>query len=294
MRQARIKTTEEACYHITSRCALQSFLFDREAKDMFVKMMRRAETFSGVHIITYCVMDNHFHLLVKVPKTREVGENELKDRIATLYGSPKAERIFARWDALRENGEYEMVEDEKKAFKKRMYDISEFVKTLKQRYSLWFCSNHARTGDENFGNKLEGTIWQGRFHSVLVEQSQRALTAVAAYIDMNPVRAGMVANAKAYRWSGYGAARRGDSKAKKAHIEIETEFYDDIIAQRQGALANRTVSLSRGVAVGTVKFVSMTISLANARKRGFTVPHPLAKSGKLALICTAIRKTSEC
>lgn len=258
---------------------------------MFVKMMRRAETFSGVHIITYCVMDNHFHLLVKVPQFQEIGENELKDRITTLYGSTKAERIFARWDVLCENGEDETVEEEKNAFKKRMYDISEFVKTLKQRYSVWFCANHVRADEGDAGAKIEGTIWQGRFNSVLVEKTQKAMTAVAAYIDMNPVRAGIVRDAKSYRWSGYGAAKRGDRYAIKSREEINPGLYDDIITERQNGLAYRNVSLSRGVAIGTESFVSKAISQAMARKRGFTIPKPLAKSGKLAVICTAGRKT---
>lgn len=292
MRQARIKINGDGYYHVTSRCALQEYLMENDAKDMFVKMMRRAATFSGVEIITYCVMDNHFHLLVKVPRSRDVGEEELRSRISVLYGSAKADRIFARWDALDEKGDDDTVEEEKDAFKKRMYDISEFVKTLKQRYSVWYCANHVKEGGTDDGAKFEGTIWQGRFHSVLVESTQKALTAVAAYIDLNPVRAKVVADAKTYRWSGYGAAKRGDKKAKVSHREIETAFYDDIIAEKQGGFAERNASVSRGVAIGTVKFVSMAISRAKARTRGCTVPQPLAESGMLAVICSARRKAS--
>jgi putative transposase len=63
---------------------------------------------------------------------------------------------------------------------------------------LYYNSNHDRRGS--------GTLWHDRFKSVLVEESESAQVTVAAYIDLNPVRAGMVEDAKEYRWSGYGAA----------------------------------------------------------------------------------------
>ena len=55
----------------------------------------------------------------------------------------------------------------------------------------------------------KGTLWEDRFRSVLVEGAGLALATMAAYIDLNPVRAGMVEDPKDYRWSGYGAAMAG-------------------------------------------------------------------------------------
>jgi putative transposase len=50
---------------------------------------------------------------------------------------------------------------------------------------------------------------------VVVEGAGQALGAMAAYIDLNPVRAGMVEDPKDYRWSGYGAAMAGKRRAKE-------------------------------------------------------------------------------
>lgn len=207
MRRARVKVEGNAHYHVMSRCALQHFLLTDDVKGMFLKMLRRAEYFSGVKIVNYCIMDNHFHLLVHVPEKREVSRDELDDRISVLYGEKKASRIQARWRALQETGAGAIAESEAAAFRRRMFDISEFMKTFKQRFSLWYCSNH--------GN-LEGTIWQGPFHSVLVEGSHDALGAISTYITMNPVRAGIVKDPGRYAWSGYGAACQGDYDAKNA------------------------------------------------------------------------------
>ncbi len=206
MRRARVKVDGEAYYHVMSRCALQEHLLV-EVKGMFLRILRRAERFSGVRVLDYCIMDNHFHLLVKVPKRRAVTDDELDERIQILYGERKAKRIRERWKLLREGGAGTVVEREREAFRRRMYDLSEFMKTFKQRFSLWYCSNH--------GN-LEGTIWQGPFHSVLVEGSHDALGAVSTYIALNPVRAGLVTDPGKYAWSGYGAASKDDAEAKAA------------------------------------------------------------------------------
>ena len=48
-----------------------------------------------------------------------------------------------------------------------------------------------------------GTLWEGRYRSTVI-QTDRYLLACMAYIDLNPVRAGMVAEARDYPWSSHG------------------------------------------------------------------------------------------
>lgn len=229
MRRARVKAKGEAYYHVMSRCALQQHLLkDGEVKEMFLKILGRAERFSGVKVANYCVMDNHFHLLVKVPERQEVDDGELDRRIQILYGARKSGQIFHRWKVLREAGTTEAEEKEREAFRKRMFDVSEFVKTFKQRFSLWYCSNV---------DNVEGTIWQGVFHSVLVEGSHDALGAISAYISLNPVRAHMVDDPAAYPWSGYGAACAGDRHARASLLS--TSFGNAGAEEKWKAYASR-------------------------------------------------------
>jgi len=54
-----------------------------------------------------------------------------------------------------------------------------------------------------------GTLWEGRFHSCLVS-SESYVLACYRYIELNPVRAGMVAAPDQYRWSSYGANAEGE------------------------------------------------------------------------------------
>jgi hypothetical protein len=89
----------------------------------------------------------------------------------------------------------------------RMHHLSEFMKTLLQCFTRWFNRTHQRSG----------TLWEERYKSVIVESGIAART-MAAYIDLNPVRAGMVADPADYRWSSYGEAVGGGTKGngKKA------------------------------------------------------------------------------
>ena len=86
-----------------------------------------------------------------------------------------------------------------------MLDLSAFVRDLKYRFSRWFNRREGR----------RGTLWEDRFKSVLVEGGEEALLAMAAYIDLNPVRAGMVEDPAEYRWSGYGEACAGRREARR-------------------------------------------------------------------------------
>ena len=205
-RIARIKAEGEAFYHVVSRIANKAFLLNKdEKKDVFVNMLHRAADFSGVDVITYVVMDNHFHLCVRAPRREgEVSESEILRRGGVLYGEDRRAALEKRLAGYREDGDDIAVAAELAKLRARMGDLSEFVKTLKQRVSQWYNSNYGH----------EGTLWSGRFKSVLVEDG-RYLNNLIAYIHSNPIRAGIVTRAADYKWSAPGAAAKGDARAKK-------------------------------------------------------------------------------
>jgi len=110
------------------------------------------------------------------------------------------------------------VEEIRGRFTRRMHDLSEFMKSLLERFTKWFNRMHTRTG----------TLWEDRFRSVIVESGIAART-MAAYIDLNPVRAGMVQDPADYRWSSYGEAVGGGKKGngKKAREGLVRAYYCD-------------------------------------------------------------------
>lgn len=205
MRHARVRAEGVGCYHVVSRIVDRTFRMDDQEKEIFRNMMRRAEAFCGVRVLTYAVMANHFHILVEVPERVGVDDAELVRRMTILYGKVYVANALRQWAEWRRTGATYLVEEQQNRLRARMFDISAFVKTVKQRYSMSYNGRHDR----------RGTLWEDRFKSVLVENSESAKATVAAYIDLNPVRAKVAADPKDYRWSGYGEACAGGKLARE-------------------------------------------------------------------------------
>jgi hypothetical protein len=175
-------------------------LFGVGEKEMLRKMIWQAAEFCGVEVLTYCVMSNHFHVLVRVPEGAEVADAELLRRYKVLYPKPtkyQTASIAVMQRQLAEGGEE--ADAIRRRLLARMGDVSEFMKTVKQRFSVWYNRTHQRYG----------TLWAERFKSVLVEGRGNPLQTMAAYIDLNPVRAGLVKDPKDYRFCGYAEAVAG-------------------------------------------------------------------------------------
>lgn len=195
----------EGYYHVISRIAGQQFLMNAEEKDILMRLMAKVATFSGVEVLTFALMDNHFHLLVKVPKTQHVDDMELVGKMRVLYGDTKADRILSSWETWAKKGLQFKVDDAKAALRRRMFDLSQFVKTLKETYSMSY----------NLRHEHEGTIWGARFKSILLSPDYKTLMTVGAYIDLNPVRAEIVQEPSDYPWSGFGTAVKGNTRSRK-------------------------------------------------------------------------------
>ena len=175
--------------------------------------MRMQENFSGCRVLSYCVMSNHFHILLEVPPVwaLELDDEGLLKRLSAIYSEAFVAEIAKELTEARSEENEEYVTEIYRRFTYRMHDLSEFMKTLLQRFTRWFNRTHDRTG----------TLWEQRYKSVIVESGEAART-MAAYIDLNPVRAGMVSDPAEYRWSSYGEAIGGGTKGngKKARIGL--------------------------------------------------------------------------
>jgi len=198
MRYLRIKLEEAAVYHVMSRVIEHRFIFGDIEKDYMSGLMRRLEAFTACKIRTYVFLDNHFHILLYVPARVDISDDEVKRRVRILYGKKKYAIMEQNWALWEERGCGEKVKAQLDSFRVRMYDLSQFMKTFKQRLSIYYNANAGRRG--------EGPLWHDRFKSVLVEENEYAQVVVAAYIDLNPVRAGIVKDPKDYRWCGYAEA----------------------------------------------------------------------------------------
>jgi REP element-mobilizing transposase RayT len=169
--------------------------------------MRRVSEFCGVEVLTYAVLDNHFHLLVHVPRPGKLSDTTLVQRYRALYAQrPKMVREVEA--TLAAGGT--QAEGLRTRLMARMHDVSMFLKELKQRFTMWFNARH----------ELFGTIWAERFKSLLVENDPSVLQTVGAYIDLNSLRAKMVNKPEDYRWCGISAAERGNPLARSGVVAM--------------------------------------------------------------------------
>ena len=235
----------DAFYHVTTRIAHREMLLAGEAvKDRIMEIIYSTAIFSGVEVYAWCIMDNHLHILVHVPRVpgelwteeghepdayafgmrppecREpmwpspstgtvprprpavgfmLDDEEFVERLAGIYGRERAERRVDGWRRLEEAGCAERAMADRERLCRRMYNISQFMKTLKERVTRIFNSPLGKAGHE-------GALWQGRFHSGVVEPTAAVLAIVAAYIEFNPVKAGIADAPGSWRWSSFSCA----------------------------------------------------------------------------------------
>ena len=249
MNSTRIKGSPDGagCYHVMSRTVggeTQSImLFGEHEKNVFAKQLRKHAEFAGVEVLTWCMMDNHFHLLIRIPEREELlaglmadGREKFWKCLRALYSRERVKAVRDEVEKLErrekldreakrkpgagkdggtttgvgtggaaDGGKARRAEEILERYLRRMGDLSSFVKGLKFAFSVWFNRKHGR----------RGTLWMERFKSVLLEGEPWVLNKVAAYIDLNPIRAGLVEDPGDYRWSGYGQAAGGKVEARR-------------------------------------------------------------------------------
>lgn len=210
MRRPRLLAPEgfsHAIYHCVSRVVDRSKVLGQPEKEEFIRYMRLYEKLFGLHVLTYCVMDNHFHILVAVPPRPEIlpTNEELIALVRTTLGEARATNLANWFSRCLKQDNQPALEAERERWFCQMWNLAAFLKVLKQRFSQWYNGTRA--------TRRTGTLWEERYRSVLVENGA-ALRAMAAYIDLNPIRAGLVKDPKDYRWSGYGEACSGREDAQ--------------------------------------------------------------------------------
>ncbi len=203
-------------FHVISRVVDRRLIFGGDECRQFLKLARGHAAFGGLELITWCVMGNHFHLLVRIPPgsistSQSLNEAQILSRMEHIYRKREMDEFRAVLARVRTPAERAAFLD---PFRKRMGSLPEMMKGIKQRFSRWY----------NLCNSRCGTLWEARYHCVVIQSPNREgeplgplASVVAAYIDLNPVRAGLAATAESHPWSGFSAAC-GENKTAIAGI----------------------------------------------------------------------------
>ncbi len=169
-------TGEHTAYHVMSRTALDGFPLGDVEKDFLVNLIKAKSRLYFTEIIGFCVMGNHFHGLVRMLPDTDFSDIEIKQRFEKYYGKDK-----------------DFSEGHIPFFRKKWAGLSDFMKEIKQDFTRFYNKAHNR----------KGFFWGGRFKSVIVENGETLVNCLA-YIDLNPVRAGIVQRPEDYRWNSIG------------------------------------------------------------------------------------------
>ena len=85
-------------YHCVSRVTNRDFVFGTHERDVFRKVLRQVEAFSGVRVLTWAILSNHFHVLLEVPPrpAEPLSDAEILRRCRALY--PKRAMRAIEWE----------------------------------------------------------------------------------------------------------------------------------------------------------------------------------------------------
>ena len=205
-------------FHIISRIAGGEFLLKREEKDYFIELLERFASGFFVHIHAFCIMDNHFHIMATgmEQEAQDASKKELFQRYRLMYGE-NAEPPEGMYDS---SGN--LIPDPDggvQRLRERLGSVSRFVQELKQTFTRFYNKKHNR----------QGYLWGGRFKGVIIYKGEPQFV-ISSYIDLNPVRAGIVERPEDYRWSSLGMRVRSPGKAGKL---LHTINFIDVLEESQ-------------------------------------------------------------
>jgi len=169
---------EPAVYHVISRAALDGYVLGDVEKDFLFDLIKELSAVYFTEVLGFCVMGNHFHILVRMHTGEEYTDEEIKRRFRLYYGDDKKR---------------ELSEGQIPYMRAKWGNLSEYVKEIKQGFSRFYNKLHYR----------KGFFWSERFKSVIVDNGETLINCLA-YIDLNPIRAGLVEKPEAYRWCSLG------------------------------------------------------------------------------------------
>ena len=177
-------------YHCISRCVRRAFLcgegFEHRKQWIENRLQLLAENFA-VSVGGFAVMDNHLHVLVRLDPdaAADFSDEEVVRRWLNIYPprsfDPRDEKLLAAWveNELRNPQQVAL-------YRQRLADLGWFMKSLKEPL--------ARMANKE--DNCKGTFWESRYKSIAI-LDEEALLATCAYIDLNPVAAGIAATPEA-------------------------------------------------------------------------------------------------
>ena len=189
-RKALISLADTPYYHVTSRCVRRAFLCGidhysgknyEHRRQWVVDRIRLLSSLFAIDVCAYAVMSNHYHLVLKLcpEQLDELDHDEVIERWCALFKGPLVIQRYRDGDDLKPF-EHTAVSDIVNVWRKKLASISWFMR----------CLNQPIARQANLEDECTGKFWESRFTSQALK-SEEALISCMAYVDLNPVRAGI-------------------------------------------------------------------------------------------------------
>jgi REP element-mobilizing transposase RayT len=189
-RSALVSLESTPYYHCVGRCVRRAFLCGVDAysgrsfahrRGWIVERLAELSSVFAMDVASYAVMSNHYHVILKINTDQATAwsMDEVLQRWCLLFcGHPIVQRYLS--NPAMSSAELEKVAEFVELYRARLADLSWFMRCLNESI--------ARLANEEDG--CTGRFWEGRFKSqALLDEA--ALIACMAYVDLNPIRAGM-------------------------------------------------------------------------------------------------------
>jgi REP element-mobilizing transposase RayT len=194
-RKSQISLDQTPYYHCIARCVRRAFLCGEDKytgqdfnhrRGWLVDQLKRQAAVFGIGICAYAIMSNHYHVVLRVNRDAVTGwsDEEVMERWTRLFRGPLLVQRQLAGEALTAP-ESATVKDIVAVWRTRLYDVSWFMR----------CLNETIARRANVEDACTGRFWEGRFKSqALLDDA--ALLSCMAYVDLNPIRAGIASSLK--------------------------------------------------------------------------------------------------
>ena len=214
MPQARYRLVDTATtpyYHCISRCVRRAFLCGKDRftgrsfehrKQWILDRVKHLSSLFAIDVCAYAIMSNHFHLVlyVDVKQASEWSRDEVIDRWMGLYKEPLVVKKYKAGELLG-TMELKALELLVEVWRNRLADLSWYMRCLNEKIARM----------ANIEDGCTGRFWEGRFKSqALLDEA--ALISCMAYVDLNPIRAGICESLEA---SDFTSIQERQSQFKK-------------------------------------------------------------------------------
>jgi putative transposase len=189
-RKRLVSLQDTPYYHCISRCVRRAYLCGQDdhsgysfehRRQWIVDRINLLSSIFSIDVCAYAIMSNHYHVVIHVDaeKAQSWSNHEVAERWLRMFSGPEYVRHWFAGETV-SDGERAMAEQILQTWRQRLHDLSWFMR----------CLNEPIARMANAEDKCTGRFWEGRFKSQAL-LDERALLSCMAYVDLNPIRAGM-------------------------------------------------------------------------------------------------------